>query len=321
MSQPQTPKKPRSTATTSAAKPAPKAKSATAKKPAAKSGRAQAIVKGARDVAATAAVEAEKAAKAGAENAKKFALSAADFAVEQGKRGAALVEDAFEREFNRRYPLAVANVARIRKAHASKSPAEVLDLLATEFSGAKYGTDSQKFIEAAGLYVLSAVEVHGKHVKNVTARAALVNIVLVGGSPVVLKVAPWVAIALSLLSKRIAVLFAAGGAAAQVADRAKPAIDKAKKGLKNAGAAAKLIDIEEPGKRSIGWAVIRATRSILGTAPANWPAAPKTAPAKTPSKTPVKTAAKPAAKKPVAKPAATKPATKPAAKRPTPKAK
>ena len=306
MSQPQTSKKPRSTATTSAAKPAPKAKSTTAKKPAAKPGRAQAIVKGARDVAANAAVEAEKAAKAGAENAKKFALSAADFAVEQGKRGAALVEDAFEREFNRRYPLAVANVARIRKAHASKSPAEVLDLLASEFSSAEssYGDDSNKFIEAAGLYVLSAVEVHGKHVKNVKTRAALVNTVLVGSSPVVLKVAPWVALALSLLSKRIAVAGAAAATAGKVAQKAKPAVEAAKKGAKQAGVAAKLLDIKEPGKRSIGWAVIRATRSILGTAPAKWPDAAKAAPAKS-------AATKTAAKKSVAKPAAKKPAAKP----------
>lgn len=294
MSQPQNSTKTRATSTKPATKAAAKSKPAAtaAKKPAAKSGRAQAIAKGARDVAANAAVGAEKIAKASAENAKKFALSAADFAVEQGKRGVAMVDDAFEREFNRRYPLAVANVARIRKSHASESPSEVLELLATQLTGAKYGSDSNKFIEAAGLYVLSAVEVHGKHVKNVKARAALVNIVLVGGSPVVLKVAPWVAIALSLLSKRIAVLFAAGGAAAQVADRAKPAIAKAKKGLKNAGAAAKLVDIEEPGKRSIGWAVIRATRSILGPAPAKWPAAPKAAPAKTAAKPSAKPAAK-----------------------------
>jgi hypothetical protein len=234
MSQPQTPKKPRSTETK------PVAKSAAKSKPAASAGRAQAIVKKTRDVAANVGADAEKFAKAGAENAKKFALSAADFAVEQGKRGAALIDDAFEREFNRRYPLAVANVARIRKAHTSKSPSQVLEILASEFSSAEssYGDDSNKFIEAAGLYVLSAVEVHGKHVKSVKTRAALVNTVLVASSPVVLKVAPWVALALSLLSKRIAVLFAADGAAAQAADRAKPAIDKAKKGLKNAGAAA-----------------------------------------------------------------------------------
>ncbi len=305
MSQSQSSKKPRTAATKVSATPAVKATPTAAKKPAAKSGRAQAIVKSARDVAEKAAIEAEKAAKAGAENAKKFALSAADFAVEKGKRGAELVEDAFEREFNRRYPLAVANVARIRKAHASKSPAEVLDLLATEFSSAEstYGDDSNKFIQAAGLYVLSAVEVHGKHVKSVKTRAALVNTVLVGSSPVVLKVAPWVAIALSLLSKRIAVAGAAAATAGKVAQKAKPAVEAAKKGAKNAGVVADLLNFKEPGKRSIGWAVIRATRSILGTAPAKWPAAPKAA------------ATKPAAKKPVAKPAAKKPAAKkPAAK-------
>jgi phosphohistidine phosphatase SixA len=216
-----------------------------------------------------------------------------------------MVEDTFEKEFNKRYPLAVANVARIRKATPAKSPAEVLDVLAKEFSSAErnYGSDAGKFIDASAPYVLSAVEVHGTQVKNLRARNALVNVVIVGGNPTVRAVAPVIAIGIAMLNKRFRALAGAAAVAAPVADFAKNKLDTARN-------LANKVNIKEPGKRSIGWAVVRVTRSILGTAPVRWPAAPKTAPAKASAKAPAKAAAKPAAKKPVAKPAAKRPAAK-----------
>lgn len=118
------------------------------------------------------------------------------------------------------YPLAVHNVARLRRVHPDKSPAELISYLNKIYIGtvtttgagagaaavipngwvqvpAAFG-DLFTFMEASVLYTLSVAEIHGLDVEDVERRRFLVTSVLVGNAaataalePVIGRTAPF----------------------------------------------------------------------------------------------------------------------------------
>lgn len=247
----------------------------------------------------------------GSEAALAKARAGAGVAAEQIAKGKDALDDKTRKALDEAYEAqrsdAVSNLARLRKKYPTSSPAEILSHLEKELAALEKKTDAESddVITAASLYILTAIELHGKSQVNLEARQRLIDAVVVVNS----KTAKFVAL---LGGAAVAMVAAGAGKFGKIAGTV------AKAGAKLAWIAPLIAvaGIKNPGKKSVAWIVKTVTHNVLGDPPVKWPAAPKTAP----TKAPAKTAAKPAAKKPVAKPAARKPAAKPAAKRQAPKA-
>lgn len=125
----------------------------------------------------------------------------------------------FAKAIDVQYPLAVENVARLRRVHPDKSPDELIAYLSKFYVGAVSATgagagaaavvpngwvqvpaalaDLASFLEASVFYTLSVAEIHGVHAEDAERRRLLVMSVLVGDTaakkvlePVLGKVAP-----------------------------------------------------------------------------------------------------------------------------------
>lgn len=116
----------------------------------------------------------------------------------------ALVKTGLGKALEAQYPLAVSNVARLRRVHPDKTPEELISFLnkvyvgtvATTGAGAGASAivpngwvqvpvavaDLLTFLEASVLYALSVAEVHGLDVEDIERRRFLVTSVLVGNS-------------------------------------------------------------------------------------------------------------------------------------------
>lgn len=113
-----------------------------------------------------------------------------------------VVRRGFEKALMAQQPLAVANVARLRRVHPGMSPRELLMyldrayLIAVTTTGGAAGAtavvpgagipgalvDMAAFTEASVLYVLSCAELHGLHPDDLERRRLLVLTVLIGDS-------------------------------------------------------------------------------------------------------------------------------------------
>lgn len=115
-----------------------------------------------------------------------------------------LVKATLSKALGAQYPLAVDNVARLRRVHPDKSPGELITYLkmvylgAVTVSGAGAGAaaivpngwvqvpvavaDLLTFLEASVLYTLSVAEIHGMDVEDVERRRFLVTAVLIGNT-------------------------------------------------------------------------------------------------------------------------------------------
>jgi hypothetical protein len=115
-----------------------------------------------------------------------------------------LVKSAFEKALDAQQPAAVENVARLRRVHPDKSPADLITYLnkiylsAVTMTGAGAGAaaiipngfvqvpvavvDLLTFLEASVLYTLSVAEIHGLDLEDVERRRLLVTAALVGDS-------------------------------------------------------------------------------------------------------------------------------------------
>ena len=116
----------------------------------------------------------------------------------------ALVKTGLDKALDAQQPIAVDNIARLRRVHPDKSPAELISYLnkiylsAVTMTGAGAGAaaiipngfvqmpvavmDLLTFLEASVLYTLSVAEVHGVDLEDVERRRFLVTVALLGNS-------------------------------------------------------------------------------------------------------------------------------------------
>lgn len=116
----------------------------------------------------------------------------------------AMAQNALDRALQAQYPMAVANIARLRRVHPDKTPTQLVSQLNRTYlatatvlgaaSGASALTSRATVkvsanvaemlmsMEASVLYALSVAEVHGVHVEDEERRRFLVTSVLLGGS-------------------------------------------------------------------------------------------------------------------------------------------
>lgn len=112
------------------------------------------------------------------------------------------VSGTFAKAIDVQYPLAVENVARLRRVHPDKSPEELIGYVTKLYVGAVSTTgagagaaaivpngwvqvpaalaDLATFLEASVFYTLTVAEIHGVHAEDVERRRLLVMSVLVG---------------------------------------------------------------------------------------------------------------------------------------------
>ncbi|WP_426186089.1 hypothetical protein [Microbacterium sp. TWP3-1-2b2] len=127
----------------------------------------------------------------------------------------ALAEAGLNKALEAQYPFAVDNVARLRRVHPNKSPAELISLLNTFYLGAVTTTgagagaaaivpngwlqvpvavaDLLTFLEASVVYTLSVGEIYGVDVEDVERRRFLVMAALLGNSAMTATVDPLLA--------------------------------------------------------------------------------------------------------------------------------
>ncbi|WP_106506158.1 hypothetical protein [Brachybacterium timonense] len=199
---------------------------------------------------------------------------------------------------NLQYPLAVSNVARLRRLNPDKSPEELIKLLNKIYIGTVAGTgagagaaaivpngwaqaavtaaDLGTFLEASVLYTLSVAEVHGLSTEDFERRKLLVLAVLVGDSAAKTTLKPLFDKTVPYWGKAI------------VKGIPKPAIKAANKvlghnfvtkygtrqGVLVLGKQIPLaigVGVGAAGNSFFAWSGIKAARAILGPPPAAWP--------------------------------------------------
>jgi hypothetical protein len=239
------------------------------------------------------------------------ARAGAEVAAEQIAKGKDALDDKTRELLDSAYEAqraeAVTNLARLRKKYPAASPSEILGHLEKDLAAVekKAEVDSDIVISSAALYVLTAIEIHGKTVADESARQRLIDAIVVVNSKTTKFVAMFGGAALAMVA-------AGAGKLGKIAGTV------AKAGAKLAWLAPLIAvaGIKNPGKKSVAWVVKTVSSRVLGEPPTQWPAT-KTSPAASksaPAKAPAKPAAKPAAKPVAKKPAATKPAAKRAPK-------
>ena len=233
----------------------------------------------------TAGAAAAKGAKLGIGAAKDGAVFAAKEAVKAKDAIDTKSRAALDKAYAAKRSHAVKNLARLKAANPTATPAEILDILETELKEIEKdaGADSEKFLSSTSMFVFTAVELYPARSGDAATKQRLIDAVVLLDSAVAKNVAKFGGLAVGILVAR----FTAAGRAAAVVGKLGSKIKWMTPLLAIAG-------IKNPGKKSAAWAVNAATRKILGAAPKTWPAE-KAAPAK------ASAAKKPAAKKPVAK--------------------
>ena len=209
----------------------------------------------------------------------------------------AVVTSTFSAAIEKQYPLAAQNVARLRRVHPDKSPAELITYLNKFYVGTVTTTGAgagaaaivpngwvqlpvaavelAAFLEASVLYVLSVAEIHGVHAEDVERRRLLVMAVLVGDAAVKKAVEPLLGRSVPYWGKAI------------VSSIPISAITKAnkllgprfitkygtKQGVLVLGKQVPFfigVGIGAAGNGTFGWFVVRSARKILGPPPGAW---------------------------------------------------
>lgn len=176
-------------------------------------------------------------------------------------------------------PLAVENLKQLRKAHPSASPTRILELLNEDLRKVEQdgGSDPGTLIDAISTYVLTSIEVYGTSVRAKPATKKLINATLLFSSQAAKLMAKYGPMAVELV-------------VAIIRKKGKPAPIKPVGPKKNALIGpvvrfllAKLVGVENVGRKSATKIAELAVKKALGTPPAKWPTTAttgKTAPKK-----------------------------------------
>lgn len=209
----------------------------------------------------------------------------------------ALVKAGLNKAVDAQYPLAVENVARLRRVHPGKSPAELVSYLNKIYlatvtaTGAGAGAtaiipngwvqvpvaaaDLVTFLEASVLYTLSVAEIHGSDVEDVERRRFLVTCVLVGDSAAKSVLEPLIGRTAPYWGKKIvqSIPMSAINAANKVLGPRFITKYGLKQGTLVLGKQIPLfigVGIGAGGNHLFGWFVIKAENKILGPPPSSW---------------------------------------------------
>lgn len=209
----------------------------------------------------------------------------------------ALVKVGLGKALEAQYPLAVDNVARLRRVHPDKSPSELIAYMnrvyvaAVATTGAGAGASAivpnglvqvpvalaemLTFLEASVLYTLSVAEVYGLNTEDIERRRALVTAVLIGDSAATKILDPLIEHTAPHWGRKI------------VQAIPMPAINKANKVLGHhfvtkygTKTGALVLGKQIPmfigvgigagGNSLFGWFIVRAARKLLGDPPELW---------------------------------------------------
>jgi hypothetical protein len=209
----------------------------------------------------------------------------------------AVVKAGLGKALEAQYPLAAENVARLRRVHPGKSPAELISFMSRVYLGAVAATgagsgaaaavpngwvqvpvavvDLLTFLEASVLYTLSVAEVHGVNVEDVERRRFLVTSVLVGNSAATAVLEPLVGRTAPYWGKTIvrSIPMSAIDAANKVLGPRFVTKYGVKQGTLVLGKQIPMFigaGIGAGGNGLFGWFIVRAARTILGPPPASW---------------------------------------------------
>ncbi|MGF2948218.1 hypothetical protein [Microbacterium alcoholitolerans] len=218
-------------------------------------------------------------------------------AVEKKLTPQALVKAGLNKALEAQYPIAVENVARLRRVHPHKSPAELISFLNKVYLGAVTTTgagagaaaivpngwvqvpvaaaDLLAFLEASVLYVLSVAEIYGVDVEDTERRKFLVAAALVGNSAMTATVDPLLARTAPYWSKKIiqSIPMSTIKAANKVLGPNFITKYGTKQGLLVLGKQIPMaigVVVGAGGNHAFGWLIIKAARKNLGTAPTSW---------------------------------------------------
>lgn len=209
----------------------------------------------------------------------------------------AVVKTALSSAVEKQYPMAAENVARLRRVHPNKSPAELIAYVDKFYLGAVTTTGAGAgavasvpngwvqvpvaaaelvtFLEASVLYALSVAEIHGVHEEDAERRRLLVMSDLVGDVAVKKAVEPIIGRSVPYWRKAIvnSIPMSAINNANKVLGPRFITKYGTKQGVLVLGKQMPMligVGIGAAGNGAFGWFVIRSARKILGPPPDEW---------------------------------------------------
>lgn len=211
----------------------------------------------------------------------------------------AVVTSALSAAVEKQYPVAAANVARLRRVHPGRSPSELVAHLDKFYLGAVTTTGAgagaaaiipngwvqvpvaaaelATFLETSVFYALSVAEIHGVHAEDVERRRLLVVSVLLGDAAVKKAVEPILGRSVPYWGKAIvnSIPMSAINRANKVLGPRFITKYGTKQGVLVLGKQMPMligVGIGAAGNGAFGWFVVRSARKILGPPPSEWPA-------------------------------------------------
>jgi hypothetical protein len=212
---------------------------------------------------------------------------------------AAAISNGFDKALESQHPVAVENVARLRRIHPDKSPAELIAYLNKVYVGAVVATgagagaaavvpnlvvqvpaalaDLLTFLEASVLYTLSVAEIHDVKPEDVERRRLLVMSVLAGNSVATATVEALIGRTAPYWGRKIVTAIPMSAINAANAVLGPRFITKwgTKTGVLVLGKQVPYfigVGIGAAGNGAFAWLVIKAAQKILGPAPEIWSA-------------------------------------------------
>lgn len=209
----------------------------------------------------------------------------------------AVIKAGYTKALEAQYPLAVANVERLRRVHPSKSPAELISYLNMWYLGAVTSTGAAagaaafipnglvqvpvalgemiSFLEASVFYTLSVAEIHGLDVDDVERRAFLVTTALLGNSVATITLDPLIDRTAPYWGKKVVEAIPMS-----VINRANKVLGPrfvtkwgTKQGVLVLGKQVPYFigaGIGAGGNHLFGWSIIKATQKLLGPPSMSW---------------------------------------------------
>lgn len=207
----------------------------------------------------------------------------------------ALVEAGLNKALDSQQPVAVANIARLRRVHPDKSPAELIVWYVGSVSATGAGAgaaavvpngfvqvpaalaDLLTYLEASVLYTLSVAEIHRLNLEDIERRRLLVTGVLVGNSASTQVLEKVIGRAAPYWGKKVvqAIPMATIDAANKLLGPRFITKWGTKQGILVLGKQVPLMigaAIGGGGNGLFGWFVVKSARKILGPAPETWDA-------------------------------------------------
>jgi hypothetical protein len=208
-----------------------------------------------------------------------------------------MVKLGLDKALESQQPVAIGNVARLRRVHPDKSPAELIAYMdkwyvgSVSATGASAGTaavvpngwvqapaallDLLTFLEVSVLYALSVAEIHRLDLEDTERRRLLVTSILVGNSAATAALEPLIGRTAPYWGKRIvqAIPMTAINKANRVLGPRFITKWGTKQGVLVLGKQVPFMigaAIGGGGNGLFGWFVVRSARKILGPPPASW---------------------------------------------------